>query len=113
MSRIYKSAPLPFMGQKRYFVRAFSEMLGMVEGKVDTVVDLFGGSGLLSHTAKAVLPGCRVVYNDYDGYTQRLANIAKTNEILMLIKERLNGVQPNARLSDEQRADVLAIKDMR
>lgn len=109
MSRIYKSAPLPFMGQKRYFVRAFSEMLGMVEGKVDTVVDLFGGSGLLSHTAKAVLPGCRVVYNDYDGYTQRLANIAKTNEILMLIKERLNGVQPNARLSDEQRADVLAI----
>lgn len=109
MSRIYKSAPLPFMGQKRYFVRAFSEMLGMVEGKVYTVVDLFGGSGLLSHTAKAVLPGCRVVYNDYDGYTQRLANIAKTNEILMLIKERLNGVPPNARLSDEQRADVLAI----
>ena len=48
------------MGQKRYFVRAFSEMLGMVEGKVDTVVDFFGGSGFLSHTAKAVLPACRV-----------------------------------------------------
>ncbi len=109
MSRIYKSAPLPFMGQKRYFVRAFSETLGAVEGKIDTVVDLFGGSGLLSHTAKKVLPGCRVVYNDYDGYTQRLAHVEQTNEILMLIKERLKGIQPNARLSDSQRADVLAI----
>lgn len=109
MSRIYKSAPLPFMGQKRYFVRAFAETLGTVEGKIDTVVDLFGGSGLLSHTAKTVLPGCRVVYNDYDGYTQRLANIEQTNDILMQIKERLKGVQPNARLSDDQRADVLAI----
>lgn len=109
MSRIYKSAPLPFMGQKRYFVRAFSEMLGSVEGKIDTVVDLFGGSGLLSHTAKRVLPGCRVVYNDFDGYTQRLAHVEQTNEILMLIKERLTGVQPNARLSEAQRSDVLEI----
>lgn len=109
MSRIYKSAPLPFMGQKRYFVRAFSEMLGSVEGKIDTVVDLFGGSGLLSHTAKRVLPGCRVVYNDFDGYTQRLAHVEQTNEILMLIKERLTGVQPNARLSEVQRSDVLEI----
>ena len=109
MSRIYKSAPLPFMGQKRYFVRAFSETLGALEGKIDTVVDLFGGSGLLSHTAKKVLPGCRVIYNDYDGYSQRLAHVEQTNEILMLIKERLKGVQSNARLSDRQRADVLAI----
>lgn len=109
MSRIYKSAPLPFMGQKRYFVRAFSEMLGTLEGKIDTVVDLFGGSGLLSHTAKTVLPGCRVVYNDYDGYTERLAHVEQTNEILMLIKDRLNDLQPNARLSNTQRADVLNI----
>lgn len=109
MSRIYKSVPLPFMGQKRYFVRAFSETLEKVEGKVDTIVDLFGGSGLLSHTAKRVLPGCRVVYNDYDGYTDRLAGIGRTNEILLLIKDRLTGVEPNARLTEEQRSDVLAI----
>lgn len=109
MSRIYKSAPLPFMGQKRYFVRAFSEMLGTVDEEIDTVVDLFGGSGLLSYTAKSVLPGCRVVYNDFDNYAQRLAHVEQTNEILMLIKERLTGVQPNARLSDAQRAEVLAI----
>lgn len=66
MNRAYKCAPLPFMGQKRYFLRDFAEVLERVEGQIDTVVDLFGGSGLLSHTAKAVLPGCKVVYNDYD-----------------------------------------------
>ena len=44
------------MGQKRYFLRDYSDILKKVNGKIDTVVDLFGGSGLLSHTAKRVLP---------------------------------------------------------
>ena len=76
MCRNYKCAPLPFMGQKRYFLRDFTEVLQQVEGEIDTVVDLFGGSGLLSHTAKRVLPGCRVVYNDFDRYIDRLAAVA-------------------------------------
>ena len=57
MCRNYKCAPVPFMGQKRYFLRDFTEVLQQVEGEIDTVVDLFGGSGLLSHTAKRGLPG--------------------------------------------------------
>lgn len=109
MRRNYKCAPLPFMGQKRYFLRDFTAALGEVEGKVDTVVDLFGGSGLLSHTAKRVLPGCRVVYNDFDRYVDRLAAIDTTNEILTLIKQRLTGVETNKRLTPSERADVLAI----
>lgn len=109
MSRVYKCAPLPFMGQKRYFLRDFAEVLERVEGEIDTVVDLFGGSGLLSHTAKRVLPGCRVIYNDFDRYDRRLAAVEDTNSILRTIKERLTGLQANQRLTDEQRADVLAI----
>lgn len=53
MGRIFKCAPLPFTGQKRFFVRDFAEVLGRLGDDIDTVVDLFGGSGLLSHTAKA------------------------------------------------------------
>ena len=35
----------------------------------DTVfVDLFGGSGLLSHIAKRSKPDATVVYNDFDNY---------------------------------------------
>ena len=109
MSRTYKCAPLPFMGQKRYFLRDFAEVLERVEGQIDTVVDLFGGSGLLSHTAKRVLPGCRVIYNDFDHYDRRLAAVEDTNAILAAIKERLTGLEPNQRLTDWERADVLAI----
>ena len=97
------------MGQKRYFLRDFTEVLERVEGQIDTVVDLFGGSGLLSHTAKHVLPDCRVVYNDFDRYDRRLAAVEDTNAILKAIKERLIGVEPNKRLTDAQRAEVLAI----
>ena len=109
MCRTYKCAPLPFMGQKRYFLRDFTEVLEQVAGDVDTVVDLFGGSGLLSHTAKHVLPGCRVVYNDFDRYIDRLSSVNQTNEILSAIKQRLIGVEANHRLTDAQRADVLEI----
>ena len=97
------------MGQKRYFLRDFTEVLEKMAGKIDTVVDLFGGSGLLSHTAKHVLPDCRVVYNDFDRYNRRLAAVDDTNAILTAIKERLTGLEPNKRLTDAQRADVLAI----
>ena len=97
------------MGQKRYFLRDFAEVLERVEGQIDTVVDLFGGSGLLSHTAKRVLPGCRVIYNDFDHYDRRLAAVEDTNAILAAIKERLTGLEPNRRLTDWERADVLAI----
>lgn len=109
MCRNYKCAPLPFMGQKRYFLRDFTEVLEQMGGNIDTVVDLFGGSGLLSHTAKRVLPGCRVIYNDFDRYVDRLAAVEQTNEILRVIKDRLTGVEPNQRLTAQQRADVLAI----
>lgn len=108
MCRIYKCAPLPFIGQKRHFVREFAGVLKQLEGSIDTVVDLFGGSGLLSHTAKRVLPQCRVVYNDFDNYERRLAAVEDTNAVLKVIKELLNGVEPKKRLTDRQRADVLA-----
>ncbi|AFJ08228.1 hypothetical protein PI172_1785 [Prevotella intermedia] len=47
-----------------------------------TFVDLFGGSGLLSHIAKCQKPNSTVVYNDFDGYRHRLERIAQTNELL-------------------------------
>ena len=97
------------MGQKRYFLRDFTEVLQQGEGEIDTMVDLFGGSGLLSHTAKRVLPGCRVVYNDFDRYIDRLAAVDTSNEILGVIKQRLTGLEANKRLSEQERADVLAI----
>lgn len=68
------SAPLPFMGQKRMFAKHFIEVIRQYPA--DRVfVDLFGGSGLLSHLVKHHHPESRVIYNDFDNYRQRIENI--------------------------------------
>ena len=52
-----------------------------------TFVDLFGGSGLLSHIAKCQKPDSTVVYNDFDGYRLRLGHIPQTNELLAELRK--------------------------
>ena len=81
MSKLYLSAPLPFMGQKRMFAREFIKVLEQFRDK-SVFVDLFGGSGLLSHITKHQRPDATVVYNDYDGYCRRLKAIPQTNALL-------------------------------
>lgn len=59
----------------------------------DTVfVDLFGGSGLLSHITKCQKPDATVVYNDFDNYRRRLENIPRTNALLDKIREVVTSV---------------------
>lgn len=108
MYKTYSSAPLPFMGQKRRFVRDFKEVLKQF-GDVDVIVDLFGGSGLLAHVAKRECPEKRVVYNDFDGFCDRLANVSVTNEILRRLRPIMATVPPNKRVPKEQRDKMLSI----
>ncbi|BAR95361.1 hypothetical protein PI172_0633 [Prevotella intermedia] len=81
MRKQYLSAPLPFQGQKRMFAKEYIKVLQQFPDGT-TFVDLFGGSGLLSHIAKCQKPNSTVVYNDFDGYRHRLERIAQTNELL-------------------------------
>ena len=78
---VYNSAPLPFQGQKRRFIGEFRKALSQFPDAA-VFVDLFGGSGLLSHVAKQERPEARVVYNDFDDFHLRLENIPKTNALL-------------------------------
>lgn len=85
MSKLYLSAPLPFVGQKRMFAKQFIEVIRRYPA--DTVfVDLFGGSGLLSHITKHFHPESRVIYNDFDNYRLRINNIPRTNRLLESIR---------------------------
>ena len=85
MTKMNLSAPLPFVGQKRMFAKEFIKVLDQFPD--DTVfVDLFGGSGLLSHIAKRMKPTATVVYNDFDNYRFRLAHIPYTNKLLADIR---------------------------
>jgi hypothetical protein len=95
----FNTAPLPFMGQKRNFLKDFSKALeNYPENAI--YVDLFGGSGLLSHTVKQLYPDARVIYNDFDNFSGRLENITKTNALLADIRLILEGY-PRAKKIDE------------
>lgn len=83
--KIYNQAPLPFMGQKRKFLKQFREKLSECPANA-TYVDLFGGSGLLSRTVKDYYPGATVIYNDFDNYRARIAVINKTNVLVADIR---------------------------
>lgn len=85
MSRLYMSAPLPFVGQKRMFAKHFIEVIKRYPAGT-VFVDLFGGSGLLSHITKHFHPESRVIYNDFDNYRLRIDNIPRTNALLDRIR---------------------------
>ena len=89
MKKEYLSAPLPFVGQKRMFASKFKEVLKQYPDDA-VYVDLFGGSGSLSHIVKHEKPDATVVYNDYDNYRKRLDNISRTNMLAV-------GLPPNSR----------------
>lgn len=102
----YTTAPLPFQGQKRRFLKEFKNALADFSPTA-TYVDLFGGSGFLSHTVKQHFPGARVVYNDFDNYSERLDNVGATNALIADIREIVRDVPENARITDEYRQKVL------
>ena len=104
--KTYSTPPLPFRGNKRYFVKEFRKVLQNLND-IEVVVDLFGGSGLLSRAAKDVLPHARVIYNDFDGYSKRLENIERTNEILKLILPFIDGVDTLKRFPEDRRKKIL------
>ncbi|MCE2616116.1 DNA adenine methylase [Phocaeicola oris] len=86
MRKQYLSAPLPFQGQKRMFAKEYIKVLQQFPDGT-TFVDLFGGSGLLSHITKCHKPNSVVVYNDFDGYRQRLEALPVTNVLLAELRE--------------------------
>ena len=107
MRRMYLSAPLPFMGQKRMFAKEFVKVLGQFYDST-VFVDLFGGSGLLSHITKCVRPDAAVVYNDFDNYRERLANIPVTNALLSDLRRIVEEVPRKKRITGDFREMVLA-----
>lgn len=106
---VFKTAPLPFQGQKRRFVGAYSLALQELKTKreVSVIVDLFGGSGLLSHTAKRIFPECKVIYNDYDNFSKRLLHIELTNSLLDKIRGLTQSVPKGQKLNDITKGAII------
>ena len=107
--KMFKTAPIPFQGQKRRFAGAFITIMQELKEKKQpkVFVDLFGGSGLLSHIAKRINPDCQVIYNDFDNYSARLKNIDKTNKLLADIREILSVYPDKKKIDAEKRLCIL------
>ncbi len=73
-----------------------------------TFVDLFVGSGLLSHFVKQNNPSAKVVYNDYDNYFERLKHIPATNVLLAELRTILADWPKDKRITDATRDRVLS-----
>ena len=73
-----------------------------------TFVDLFGGSGLLSHITKCRKPDSTVVYNDFDNYRKRLESVQQTNALLAELRQITSGVPRHKPITGEKRDKVFA-----
>lgn len=104
--KIFTSAPLPFMGQKRRFLKHVNNILEKCPQNA-CFVDLFGGSGLLSHYIKANLPNSIVVYNDFDNYRKRLENIPQTNRLIAQIRDILIGYPKDKKIDGEHKSKII------
>ncbi|RZN75082.1 hypothetical protein [Avibacterium paragallinarum] len=109
--RHFNQAPLPFVGQKRLFLNAFKQVLNehiSDDGEGWTIVDAFGGSGLLSHVAKRIKSKARVIYNDFDGYADRLKHISDTNRLRAELLQIVGDIVPkNKRLDNNKKQEII------
>lgn len=100
--------PLPFNGNKRNFLKGFLNILKSSQLDLNqyTIIDLFGGSGFLSHHCKKHRPNARVIYNDFDGYQQRCKRIAETEELRKRLYENIT-VKYNIKSPLKEKEEVL------
>ena len=105
----YNKSPLPFQGQKRNYLKIFNRELQKLcgDGTGWTIVDVFGGSGLLSHNVKYTCPNARVIYNDYDNYTERLSKIETAEQVRIDLLTFVSGYSIREKLTGETREQIL------
>lgn len=108
--KIYKQPPLPFVGNKKNFIKDFIKIFeeeftwkNSEELKKYTIIDLFWGSGLLSHNIKKRFPDIRVIYNDYDNYSERIKNITDTEGIRQEIQEKVTLWEAKDKIVDKEK----------
>uniref|UniRef100_UPI003FED8198 DNA adenine methylase n=1 Tax=Bacteroides uniformis TaxID=820 RepID=UPI003FED8198 len=105
MEKEFLSAPLPFVGQKKKFVSHFKKVLKQYPDNA-VFVDLFGGSGLLSHITKHEKPDATVVYNDFDNFRARLANVKRTNALLADLRVLVQNCPRGKRIQGKAREAI-------
>ena len=108
----HSQSPLPFIGQKRQIIQAFRNTLDRIipnDGQGWTVVAVFGGSGLLAHNAKHLKQKARVIYNNFDNFSQRLYHIHDTNRLRRQLYAILEPLPRAKRIDNNVKTQLLEI----
>ncbi|VEI47072.1 Uncharacterised protein [Actinobacillus equuli] len=79
------------------------------DGDSWTIIDAFGGSGLLSHVAKQLKPKATVIYNDFDGYSERLKHIDDINRLRREIFPLLAKYPKQKKVPNSVKAQIIKI----
>lgn len=106
----YTSPPLPFMGNKNRWVKQLVEEFKNIKFNSNVViVDLFGGSGILSHVFASMYPNNQVIYNDYDNYLSTFKLIPSINKFLDWARQFLNnkGYKQKEKISDSDKHEII------
>lgn len=113
----YNKPPLAFMGNKKNMLKHIKQVLQDMQGdgyiNDETIfLDVFGGSGLISHNIKQLYPKNRVIWNDYDNYQKRLDSISDTEILRAKTYEILSQKEYQNKIPDTKKQEILAfIKD--
>lgn len=110
--KLHSTSPLPFIGQKRQIIQTFRNTLDHIvpdDGQGWTIVDVFGGSGLLAHNAKYLKPKATVIYNDFDNFSQRLKHIDDTNRLRQIITSVLDDCPRQKRIPADIKQHIISI----
>lgn len=107
--------PLVFSGNKRFWAGELADEALLLPAGA-RVWDVFGGSGVCSRVIKDARPDCEVVWNDYDGYSDRLLHAAETEDLRRSLIRMCgyegcqnDGTRFRAPITGALRDDVLAL----
>ena len=74
------SIPVRFSGNKKLW-QEFIEKKALELPENATVVDAFGGSGIISYYITKIRPDIKVIYNDFDNYLNRVEHIEDLEQV--------------------------------
>lgn len=80
VNRAFREPPLAFSGNKKYWAAELADEAALLPPGA-TVWDCFGGSGVCARCVKDARPDVRVIWNDFDGYSERLRHVAESEEL--------------------------------
>lgn len=81
---MYSKPPFPFNGNKRNWIKPLQQQFRDIRFNEDVIiVDLFGGSGILSHLFANLYPNNKIIYNDYDHYLDLFNWKNELNEMIV------------------------------